>query len=58
MKIYNWGLISTYEDTLELLYSNNPWVDPVELKAILDKALTVDGEEQRELLLADAVEII
>ena len=58
MKIYNWGLISSYEDTLDLLYNNNPSCDRLELKGILDMAMTVGGEHQRDLLLADAVEII
>ena len=58
MQLYTWGLISTYDECLDVLYSNNPSCDPVELKAILDKAMTEDGEHQRDLLLADAIEII
>jgi hypothetical protein len=58
MKLYTWGLISTYEECLDVLYSNNPSCDREELKAILDKAMTEGGEDQRDLLLSDAIEII
>lgn len=56
--IYINGNKTIYEFALAHLVSNNMSCDPVELKAILDKAMTVDGEHQRDLLLADAIEII
>lgn len=56
--IYINGVQDTYNEALRTLYSNNPSCDRVELKAILDKALTEDGEHQRDLILSDAIEII
>lgn len=56
--LYINGQKTIYEFALAHLVSNNLSCDPAELKAILDKALTKDGEHQRDLLLADAIEII
>lgn len=56
--IYINGIRDTYQEALKTLYNNNTSCDQEELKAILDKALTEDGEQQRDLILSDAIEII
>ena len=58
MQIFIEGSKTIKEFALAHLITNNPWVDPAELRDILNKACTRDGEEQRDMLLADAVEII
>lgn len=56
--IYINGVRDSYSEALRTLYVNNMSCDREELKAILDKALKEDGEDQRDLILSDAIEII
>ena len=56
--IYINGIRDSYSEALRTLYANNMSCDREELKAILDKALTEEGEHQRDLILSDAIEII
>lgn len=52
------GEPSSKYQALNHLLVNNLSCDPEELKAIFIKACTIKGEHQRDLLIADGIEII
>jgi len=58
MTIYVNGNKVTYNEALAHFLGKNFSYDWVELKAILDKGLETDGEDQRDLMLSDGIEII
>lgn len=58
MTIYVNGNVVTYMEALAHFVGQNFSCDIVELKMILDKGLQTDGEEQRDIMLDDGIEII
>ena len=58
MQVFINGQKTIKEYAMAYLLINNPSCDPAELKAILDKACTKQGEHQRDLIIADGIEII
>lgn len=53
----NGNAVNSYQALNHLLKSNLS-CDPEELHAIFMKACTIEGEHQRDLLIADGIEII
>ena len=58
MQLYIDGQKTIKELAFAHLVKNNMSSDIEELLAIFEKALTVNGEDQRDMLLSDGIEII
>jgi hypothetical protein len=58
MQLYIDGQKTIKEYAFAHLVKNNMSSDIEELLAIFEKALTVNGEDQRDMLLSDGIEII